>query len=43
MVPGDLVKVSCGDKIAADIRMVHVSGLKSELSALNGENEPTEC
>lgn len=43
LVPGDLVKVTCGDKIPADIRLIQISGLKTELSALNGESEPIEC
>ena len=43
LVIGDIVKIINGDKIPADIRLISVSGLKTELSALNGESEPVEC
>jgi P-type E1-E2 ATPase len=42
-VIGDIVKIINGDKIPADIRLISVSGLKTELSALNGESEAVEC
>ena len=43
LVIGDVVKITIGDKIPADIRLIGLSGLKTELSALNGESEPVEC
>lgn len=39
---GDLVKVTSGEKIPADIRVVECSGFITELSNLNGETEPVE-
>ncbi len=39
LVVGDLVKVKGGDKIPADMRIIHCRGLKLEHSALNGESE----
>lgn len=42
LVVGDLVKVKGGDKIPADLRVIHCRGLKVEQSALNGESEAVE-
>jgi magnesium-transporting ATPase (P-type) len=42
LVPGDLVKVSLGDKVPADLLMVKVDDFKVNNSALTGEPEPLE-
>merc|ERR1719193_1077676 len=38
LVPGDLLKVRAGDKIAADIRIVNCSDMKVNNSSLTGES-----
>src|SRR3954467_14713837 len=38
IVPGDILKFSSGDRIGADIRLVNVSSLEIEESALTGES-----
>ncbi|KGX93227.1 ATPase [Pontibacillus halophilus JSM 076056 = DSM 19796] len=40
LVVGDVVKVSSGDRISADLRLVEVRGLEVEESALTGESLP---
>ncbi len=40
LVPGDVVKVSSGDRIPADIRIIQSKGLETEESALTGESLP---
>jgi Ca2+-transporting ATPase len=40
IVPGDILKFSSGDRIGADIRLVNVSSLEIEESALTGESLP---
>lgn len=42
LVPGDLVIFSTGDRIPADIRIVHSAELTIDESNLTGENEPVE-
>lgn len=47
IVIGDLVEMKFGDRIPADIRIIHSQGFKVDNSALTGESEPqyrgTEC
>ncbi len=40
VVPGDIVKVSSGDRIGADLRLIKTSGLRIEESSLTGESVP---
>ncbi|MCK6256952.1 calcium-translocating P-type ATPase, SERCA-type [Fictibacillus sp. KIGAM418] len=42
LVPGDIVKLSAGDRVGADIRMVSARGLYIEESALTGESIPVQ-
>lgn len=42
LVPGDVVLLNGGDKIPADARILHTSGLRVESSSLTGESEPYE-
>lgn len=39
LVPGDLIKIKAGDKIAADIRIVNCSDMKVNNSSLTGESD----
>src|SRR5699024_10677192 len=40
IVAGDVVRVSSGDRIPADIRIIHTDNLETEESALTGESLP---
>jgi len=40
LVPGDLVRISDGDRVPADLRLVESHGLRLEQAALTGESVP---
>ncbi|WP_158308840.1 calcium-translocating P-type ATPase, SERCA-type [Methanocella arvoryzae] len=40
LVPGDVIEVDAGDYIPADARLITISGLTVDESALTGESEP---
>lgn len=40
VVPGDLIMLSEGDKVPADLRLVEAIGLKANNASLTGESEP---
>lgn len=40
LVPGDIIRFSGGDRVGADVRLIEVSGLEIEESALTGESVP---
>ena len=42
IVPGDVVPLQAGDKIAADLRLLQAKGLRIEEAALTGESVPVE-
>lgn len=41
LVIGDLVRLSAGDRVPADVRVVASAGLKVESAAFTGESDPT--
>jgi len=43
LVVGDIVHVSAGDKVPADIRIIKSTGFKVDNSSLTGESEPQVC
>jgi len=42
LVPGDILRLEAGDRVAADIRLLEVTGLRADESALTGESAPVD-
>jgi magnesium-transporting ATPase (P-type) len=42
LVPGDIVFLQSGDKVPADLRLLHARGLRAIEAALTGESAPTD-
>ena len=42
LVPGDIIRLSLGEAVPADVRLVHVSGLECNESILTGESTGSE-
>lgn len=42
IVPGDIVKITSGDRVGADLRLLRSNGLHIEESALTGESLPVQ-
>jgi calcium-translocating P-type ATPase len=42
VVPGDLLEVAQGDRVAADVRLLDATALRAQEAALTGESEPVD-
>ncbi len=42
VVPGDLLEVAPGDRVAADLRLLYAAALRAHEAALTGESEPVD-
>jgi P-type Ca2+ transporter type 2C len=42
LVPGDLVSLAIGDRVPADLRLVHSTNLEADESSLTGESVPVD-
>jgi magnesium-transporting ATPase (P-type) len=42
LVPGDVVLIQSGDKVSADLRLIHSKGLRIQEAVLTGESLPVE-
>jgi magnesium-transporting ATPase (P-type) len=42
LVPGDVVLLEAGDRVTADLRLLHARGLKAEEAILTGESVPVD-
>ena len=42
VVPGDLLEVAQGDRVAADLRLLDAAALRAQEAALTGESEPVD-
>jgi calcium-translocating P-type ATPase len=42
VVPGDLLEVAQGDRVAADVRLIGATALRAQEAALTGESEPVD-
>jgi len=42
VVPGDLLEVASGDRVAADVRLLDAAALRAQEAALTGESEPVD-